>query len=240
MRASVLAAFPALTDSLEGFTLWCYNDVKRLKTVGRGDLVEPLSVFQRVPWKLRGTGAIASPQDVLDGWNALEAAPGARLAAWYAGVTDLCLTKQDVDDLSFAKLHEMWGIMAGRFPNLESLCADAQLALCSLSWADGPEFRYPRFEAALAIEDFARYLPDGKTFVPGCCAAECGISEVGNPGVAPRNVRQRALFASAQRVVDQSLDPDVIHGWGAQAVAQAPDNPTGTLEDADGTAPAKA
>jgi GH24 family phage-related lysozyme (muramidase) len=198
MRASVLAAFPSFTDSLEGWVIWPYLDVKGLATVGRGDLVDPFSPFSRVPWQLDGRPA--TDGEIVTAWSALKSSPPARIAAYYANVTALRLTKEQIDELSLGRLSEMETVLRSRFAEWDSLPADAQLAVVSMSWACGPAFRFPKLEAALRAEDFAT------------CAAECAISEVGNAGIAPRNQRNRALFLAAQAVMDQGGDPELLTG----------------------------
>jgi GH24 family phage-related lysozyme (muramidase) len=217
VRPSVLAAFPAFTDSLEGWTIWPYLDVKGLATVGRGDLVDPFAVFARGPWEIDGVPA--TPDEIAAGWSALKGAPSARLATYYSAVTKLRLTKEAIDALSFGRLAEMESTLRARFPNWDSIPADAQLAIVSISWACGPAFRFPKLEIAISLEDYARTattMVGGAPvidLVPGCCAAECGISTAGNPGIAPRNARDRALFVAAQHVVDSGGDLDLITGW---------------------------
>ena len=112
----------------------------------------------------------------------------------------MSLTVQGVNDLTLAKLRANDAILSARFAGWETLPAAVQLAVHSMAWACGPAFRFPRFEAALAARDYAT------------CAVECHLDTTGNPGLAPRNAAQVALFTAAALFV---ADPDTIPGWPA-------------------------
>ena len=74
-----------------------------------------------------------------------------------------------------------------------------------MSWAMGPAFQFPKFEAFCEAGDFAG------------ASTECHISTVGNPGVASRNSANITLFANAAAVLRNGWDPEMLH-WPAVAV----------------------
>ena len=198
MRDSVAAVFPAFTETFEGHTTYLYLDVKGLVTTGRGNLVDPLSAALALPWQ-NPDGTPASRDRISAAWMTVKTAKAIeqRGGAAFASLTTIRLSAQAVDDLTTAKLRSNDEILAARFAGWEGLPADAQLAVHSLAWACGPAFRFPRFEAALASRDWAE------------CAVECHLDETGNPGLAPRNAANEALFLSAA-----SGDPSLVNGWG--------------------------
>jgi len=225
MWSSVLTAFPVYTDSFEGWLDFMYLDVEGYVTTGRGDLIDPVSTALRLPWVDEVSGQSCDVATIEAAWQKVKADTALERAGGgaFKSLTTLRLSKQAVDDLSFGRLAEMESILKTRFPSWDSLPADAQLGVISISWACGPDFKFPHFEAALKAGNFATYI-DGplddegnptRTLAPGCCASECPISTKGNPGVKPRNAADVKLFESAQRVVDGGLDPTVLYGWSA-------------------------
>jgi GH24 family phage-related lysozyme (muramidase) len=196
MRPSVAAIFPAFCSKYEGRVGWQYRDVKGLVTTGAGLLIDPVGLALSLPWH-HSDGLQASPDDITAGWNAVKAIPPGLLAASYQDATDLRLSDDAVDGLTLSKMRENDSILSQRFDAWEDLPADAQLGIHSLAWACGPEFRFPHFEAALVIRDWAT------------CALECHMTETGNPGLRARNIANAKLFTTC----GEAGDPSVVRGW---------------------------
>jgi GH24 family phage-related lysozyme (muramidase) len=196
MRPAVSAIFPTFTATYEGRCSWMYRDVKGLITTAAGLLIDPVALAATLPWH-HSDGLQASPDDIIAGWGAVKAMLPGRLATSYQVATDLRLADDAIDSLTRAKMSANDAILASRFAGWEDLPADAQLGVHSLAWACGPAFRFPHFEAALAVRDWVT------------CAIECRMTETGNPGLRARNIANVALFTSA----GEPGDPSVVRGW---------------------------
>lgn len=195
MKQAVRDAFPAFTDRFEGRVGWMYCDVLGLVTTGRGNLIDPKPAAMGLPWRNRD-GALAGQAQVSREWDTVKSLQAMRVRGGYAyaDCTNLRLTPQAIDDLTCAKLDEMWSHLLGRFPDAEAWPADAQLGLLSMAWAMGPAFHFPAFASAALAQDFAT------------CADQCKMREEGNPGLIPRNQANRTLFNNAAR----SHDPETL------------------------------
>lgn len=195
MRDVVRAAFPSFTDKFEGKLSFMYLDVLGLVTTGRGNLIDPMPAALVLPWKQALTGGLATRDQVVQEWNRVKGLQGIRLhgGGVFGKLTVLRLSPQDIDDLTFSKLDEMWAHLLGRFPDLEDWPADAQLALVSMAWAMGPAFRFPVFESCAHVRDWAG------------AARECGMNAIGNPGLIPRNAANRTLFMNAALGADPAV-----------------------------------
>ena len=206
MRPSVRAAFVGFTSPMEGVVPWMYLDIKGYVTVAIGNLVDdmesmtpPESVLAMPFVDLKGNPATRA--QIAEAWRTVKnekrlARQGYRAAEF---VTHLRLTEEGIERVVFAKLDEMNAELVRRFPMFEEWPADAQLATLSMAWACGPWFRFPALEGYLRALDF-----DGAVL-------QCRINEEGNPGLRPRNLANKRLFANASRVLALGLDPDVLY-----------------------------
>jgi hypothetical protein len=110
------------------------------------------------------------------------------------------LSEDAIDRLVFSKLDEMWDYMVTHdFPMLPNWPADAQLGMCSMSWALGPAFAkmYPRFLAASRAEDFLTM------------AEECRMEGKGT--IVDRNRANKMHFMNASYVQEHGMDYGVLH-----------------------------
>jgi len=202
VRHLVRRHWVAFSAPLEGVVPWMYADVKGLVTTAIGNLIDPVSYALALPW-VRRDGSAATPAEVVADWQRIKGdASMARLGHRAAErVTSLRLTPEGVEAVVLRKLDEVDAQLAQRWQEYETWPADAQLAVLSMAWAMGAAFDFPKFDAAVRR---ALWL---------VAAHECTISERGNPGVAPRNQRNRLLFGAAHRVQQGGLDPDQLWGW---------------------------
>lgn len=224
MRQAVIDAFPAFSAKLEGKVPWMYLDVENLVTTGVGNLIDraspplvpPSLLARRLPWQ-KPDGSLANPAEVALAYSLVKERTDLAQhgGGAFAVVTNLRISQAAIDALVDERAGEMEATLRRRFSSWDDLCADAQLGVMSMAWAMGENFDYPKFEADLAVEDFALYsTPEDPAEVPtltGGCAFECYIPDAKNPGLVPRNAMNRAMFAVAQRVKDQGLDPAVLH-----------------------------
>lgn len=223
MRDVVRRNFVAFSAPLEGVVPWMYADVKGLVTTAIGILIDPVSYALALPW-VRRDGSPATPAEVVQDWQRIKGdASMARLGHRAAErVTSLRLTPESVESVVLAKLDEVDAQLSQRWQEYPTWCADAQLAVLSMAWAMGAGFQFPRFDAAVRRTLWL------------VAAQECSISERGNPGVAPRNQRNRLLLGAAHRVQQGGLDPDVIWGWLHPDAPTVPELPV--VEDDGGAA----
>jgi hypothetical protein len=218
IRQAVLDVFPSFNLQFEGRVPWMYLDVKGLVTTGVGDLIDPMFVAMQLPWQVelsQGDWRPATDAEIGDAWTKvksstyLEQAGGGK----FASLTNLRLTEEAIDELMRQKMAEIEVVFAKRFPTWSGECADAQLGVMSMAWADGAygvANKFPKFDAAFIDGDFASYDANGK-LLPGCCALECHLDTTNNPGLIPRNSANQELFEAAERVVLQGLDPTLLH-----------------------------
>ena len=203
MYQSVRDRFVAFTTTFEGRVSWMYVDVKGLVTTGIGNLIDSVDAAAELPWQHKGGGA-ATRDEVAKAWNDLKANRVALGKAGYKACesrNDLRLSDAAIGTLVGTKLDSNAATFAKSFPDFASWPADAQLAAMSMSWALGPAFapKWPSLTAALK----------GKNFTSA--AANCKISETGNPGVVPRNVADVKLFTNAAAVAASSADPSALY-----------------------------
>jgi len=174
-----------------------YLDILGLVTTGVGNLIDPRPAALKVPF-VTLSGAAATLGEIEEEWDTIKG--HTELAHAGAGAAKkfcrLRLTQAGIVGLVDGKLTEMVGFLAKRFPELQDWPADAQLAVCSMAWAMGPGFKFPKFQVAVSKKDFS------------AAALQCDINAAGNPGVIPRNVANRKLFTNAARVIMEELDPE--------------------------------
>ena len=192
MWQSVEDAFFDFTTPLEGRVHFMYLDIKALVSTGIGNLLDngpsPLPDIFSVTWFHKDTGAIASNAEILAEYTLVKNSGTAfATLAQKEAITTWRISDADINTLVNGKLHTNETFLEGRadFANLQNWPADAQLGLFSMAWAMGPAFRFPRFQAAVAAEDWFT------------AAAESHMDDSNNPGLVPRNVQNGVLFSLA-------------------------------------------
>ncbi|MFJ7969543.1 peptidoglycan-binding protein [Streptomyces sp. NPDC096324] len=200
MHQSVWDAFLPFSAPLEGRVQFMYLDVKSLVSTGVGNLLDaddpqqfgsnpkPLPDIYTLDWYDKGTLEPVSRGEILQEFktvkfsNTSHATIGAKEA-----ITRLRISNASIDDLVRSKLSQFEQYLLGRtdFEDLEEWPADAQLGLFSMAWALGPAFAFPKFQAAAPQQDWLTMARESK------------MTETGNPGVIPRNVRNGLLFTLA-------------------------------------------
>lgn len=189
MKDSVGDIFFRFNAPFEGVCLHPYLDVKGIVTTGVGNALFSYAEFRMLPWTIHGKPA--TEEDMKRGWDALKAMPKEswqRGGGWFAATTSLRLTNAAVEALVKRKLGVMVNTLKMRFSQWDAFPADAQLGILSMAWAMGPHFNFPMFIAHMKLRQWDK------------CAEECKMTEVGNPGVKPRNEANRVLFMNAYHV----------------------------------------
>ena len=185
-----VAYFIKVNEPFEGRVRTLYADVKGLVTVGVGNLAEPLSVALSLPF-VDGTGRRLTNDEISVWWHDVKNDPqcatqGYRYAERYA-VNGAHLPDKAIDNLIATRIQQMWDVLDAYIPKLETYPSRVHMALMSMSWAMGPHFlrAFPTFKKRLLARDWLG------------AADQCKISEVGNPGVKPRNVFNKEMFLAA-------------------------------------------
>ncbi|MFF0737762.1 hypothetical protein ACFYVK_39885 [Streptomyces chartreusis] len=211
MHESVHHHFIPFNEPLEGREHFMYLDVKGLVSTGVGNLLDadsaenfgsnpnPLSDIYTLSWFDKTSRAAASRAEILTEYAQVKFSGTAHASRpEKEAITRLRITDEEIDKLITRKLTSFEGTLRRRepFSSLDQWPTDGQLGLFSMAWALGPNFRFPKFQAAAASEDWLTM------------ARECRMTEAGNPGVIPRNVRNSLLFTiSAWWVAPEPGDP---------------------------------
>lgn len=199
MKDSVRNAFFDFSVRFEGSVPFLYLDILCLVTVGVGNLVDPVAAALDVPFVIGDRPA--TRDEVARDWHAVKDRPDLAKMGHRAfeKLTTIRLTEEGTRSLVNRKLAQFELQLIQRFPAFHEWCADAQLALLSMSWAAGPAFKAPRFEAHAKALNF-----DG-------CAEECRFQDEHNPGLRPRNDANQRMFRNAARVMRGSLNPSELY-----------------------------
>lgn len=195
MYQSVRDAFYDFNVPLEGVINWMYLDIKGFVTIGVGNLIDPVDRALELPFEYEDQpGSMAFQEEISDAWQTVKSniSLKSKGATAFKSLTNLRLNDAAIRSLVDAKLTANETFLQGAFPEFDHFPADAQLGLLSMAWAMGAGFasKFPKFRSACLSQDW------------DTAAAECQISEVGNPGVKPRNQADETLFSNAARVVE--------------------------------------
>ncbi len=226
MKPEALAGFLPLSIDCEGQVPWMYLDVLGLVTTAIGNLIDTPDEALSLPW-LRLDGSPATRREIAAEWSAIKhggcgdyrdplhcawvATKGHKCLA-HAGhlacekITRLRLNADGIAAVVERARARMATQLEARFPEWQEWPWQAQLATLSVAWACGAAFRFPKLEAALRAQDFgAHVVKDGKRVPVSGAALECTIREAGNPGVAKRNVKNRALYLDATEALANTV-----------------------------------
>lgn len=218
MRPSVLNGFMTLTTDKEGAISgrvgvpWMYLDMHKdkdgnldpLVTTGLGNLIDGGSKgdVYNLPWTHGDNGPFASRGEIDAAWNLVKSRADLVRAGLgggsqaFANLTDLRLSDDAILGLVRSKLTAFENRLRERFGGYDAWPADAQLGLLSMAWAMGPNFRYPKFEAAANA-----LLPDFDVM-----ARESAIT-----GNSPRTEAHDTLFSNAAAVLRDNGDPALLY-----------------------------
>ncbi|MER6185215.1 peptidoglycan-binding domain-containing protein [Streptomyces sp. NPDC001652] len=200
MHPSVDAAFLPFSEPLEGRLNFMYLDVKSLVSTGVGNLLDaddpddfgsnpvPLADIFTLGWFDKDSFAQAANAEISAEYTTVKFSGTAFSSIpQKKAITRLRISNQAIDNLCKSKLASFEASLKTRVPfaGLNNWPADGQLGLFSMAWAMGPFFSFPKFQNAAKVGDWLTM------------ARECRMTEAGNPGVIPRNVRNALLFTLA-------------------------------------------
>jgi hypothetical protein len=156
-------------------------DVARLNTEVSPAAMAPA---MGLPWKHKGSGwssknpvvgAPLSQSEIAAAWTATKQAnsvnggkTGKGLSQdggfSYAGLTDATLDMQAISDLVSRTMASFNKTLVSHYPDFDKWPADAQFAVMSFSWANGPAFqtKFPQFNAALLAQDWDTCITQGQ------------------------------------------------------------------------------
>ena len=201
MYSAIQSSFPAFSKQFEGRVPYMYVDVRQLVTVGVGNLIDPVQAAQALPFRFKNKpgistpGSPATPDQIAEEWQAIKnnLSLATRGHTACEPITQLELSDDAIDTLILNRLTQNESFLKRQqwFQGFDTWPADAQLALLSMAWAMGPggPGNFPHFRAACQNLDFS------------AAAAECKMSEAGNPGLIPRNQANVTLFSNAAIVL---------------------------------------
>jgi hypothetical protein len=175
-------------------------------TTAIGNALLTVGAAQMLPWQ-RPDGTHATPDEIAVAYALVRArrdlAPHGGGA--FAKVTTLRLSEDAIDALVASKLAEIEHELLPHFPHLLRAPADAQLVVCSMSWAMGVAklvAEFPIFCGAIRAEDYR------------VAAAECHMQEGGQPrAFRLRNIADEMLLRAAANVIDGDLPRDTLTGF---------------------------
>lgn len=196
-------AYHKFSVDLEGRVPYMYCDCLGLITTGVGNLINTEWQAKALPWLL-GDGTMADTADVMADWQKLAAGRAyyaARKWSVYAKTMKCHLADEAIDALCLKQLAANEASYRKRWLDYDKFPADAQLAIHSMGWAVGAAFyqKFPRLSECIDRQDWEGAV------------ASCKIREEGNPGVVPRNAKNRFCFHNAAIVKAQGSDADTLH-----------------------------
>jgi Putative peptidoglycan binding domain len=203
LRDSVVKSWFNFNKSKEGYTDFMYTDALGLVTTGMGNLIEdrssssPAAITYQLPWKHRGSGALASRSEIDNAWHTVKSAfPGVSSFASKA-LTDLYLEPEAINQLVLQKLQGNQAILSRLFPRGATWPADAQTAVHSMSWAMGTGD--PNNPSAGGVASF-KQLVNALNQSPPDFQTASDQSHMKGVGIDERNSANKQLFANAASV----------------------------------------
>lgn len=198
MRQALFDTFNSLTDKLEGHLSFMYLDTEGLVTIGRGNLIDPMSLAVGLAF-VNADGTPAPVKTIRAQWQVVKARKdlSARGGQAFRTVSNITLPEKSIDELCTVRLADNEYRVKTQFPDWDTFPADAQWGLMSMAWARGPNgfhTAYPHFSAAVLAKN---WLEAGR---------QCGMHGCSTE----RNVVTAKAFIFAARVVECEGDPETF------------------------------
>ena len=214
MWPSVAAVWKTpFTQGFEGSTNYMYTDVENYVTTGYGNKIDPEPLATQLPWKRKSTGVLASPTEVDGEWNTVKNGGNAYRSTNAAKVTTLYLDEDAITQLFNSKTAAFEASARKIFPNYDNLPADAQLAIMSMLWAEGPGPPGGLSSFTTLVNAVNKNPPDFAT-----AAAQ---SHMQGNGIDKRNAADALLFQNAAVVTQKGLDKSALY-WPQSAGDYSP------------------
>ncbi len=205
---------------LEGRVPGMYCDILGLITCAIGNLIDtrngayPQALVESIKWTL-ADGSPAPVEQVRADWRLLKAdcMRFAKLHWKYALAATKCrLTDSEIDRIVKERLSINEAAMRRTFPDWDKFPADAQLAIMSMCWAVGTGWpaKFGNLTRFVRAQDWAKAAQLDNPADPHSNWAG-KIREAGNPGVVPRNLKNRFCFLNAATVKASGSDVTRLH-----------------------------
>jgi len=160
---------------LEGQVSFMYLDVRGWVCTGVGNKIDEtaaelsppspgeraasLILAHQMQWTDKSTGGAATLDQVAVDWDAVKSRLDLAAVGYLAfePITQLRLSEDEILRLVDGKLAQMEATLLNRpeFTGFDGWPASAQLATLSMCWAMGPMFKFPRFQAHVAADEWA-------------------------------------------------------------------------------------
>lgn len=211
MRQSVRDAWVKFNAPNEGVLGYPYTDAKGLVTTGMGNLEDsPVALIAAGTWRhapgkdfADGDEPIATADEVSAAWSVVKNAwPNVQSTA-SKGLTDIRLTRADVDALVRRTLDATWADLLKDFPDADYWPADGQMGLASDGWAMGGAFArvygFKSLMAALNASPLPRFAD---------AAPPLALAHFKGVGVQGRIAQNDVCWKNADAVQAKGLDYD--------------------------------
>ncbi len=204
MRQIVLDNFWDYTETFESLTLFPYDDVKGLVTIGPGLLCSK-GLLLSLPCT-HPDGSPATHDEIEVAWDFLDSPAGQATdkqgGAHYANLTSIRVTREGIKQAGVATLSRFENQLRQYLKNWDEAGASAQLAALSHAWAFGGLFpaTWPNWTKAFNAGSF------------GICAQQDSPS----PGeMLKQNASFHKRIATEQALLfaADTVPPDQIVGW---------------------------
>lgn len=207
MYPSVRATIEPYLAQVEGWLRVMYPDDANAITTGLGNKIDSPELAMGLPWRHGIGGPLATPEEIGAAWETVKNAGLAGVGGGspqVAALTDLRLDDDGIQALINSRLATNEPILRQRFTHYDSMPANGQRALHAMAWAMGPEFKFPKFEAAMN-----EVIPD---FITAANESGTRNTDVGN---VKHNAENKQEFLYADQVVKQGLPFDQVLGLGS-------------------------
>jgi len=209
----LLSQFPAFTQQFEGYKTYMYTDHKGYVTTGVGNLIDPIGAALALPWK-KPDGSLASQAEISAAWWAVKGAFPAIQSTAAQSLTNLRLTRDDVDKIVQGKVRANHVELLKQYPGYTLWPIPAQIVLHSISWAWGAYFANTWDHVLGGLGSLFKQAvnaPKPDFLRAAGIAAQAGAYEAPkNPGIVPRNAANDALLAEAATMVKAGLGAGLV------------------------------
>jgi len=196
MKKEVEDAFFRANQSLEGYVPYMYQDIKGLVTIGVGNLIDPITVAEKLPFvrwaKNMPMRLPATKKEIQNEWRRVKAMPPGLHYKHYSAGSTITMAETDIEHLVSTVLatHEA-GIMT-HHPAWNEYPALVQMTLLSMSWAVG----------VTGLKKFSRFNGFIREGSWALAAGEAVMNSSGNPGLERRNKWNLAMLNRCQANMD--------------------------------------
>ena len=161
-------------------------------------------------WLRNSTGVLASPTEVVGEWQTVKNGGAAYRSTAAAKVTTLHLSADTIQTLFNSVTASDEAAIRKFIPKYDSIPADAQLALLSMSWAMG----------TAGLDSF-KTLVNAINASPPDFTTAANESHMQGVGIDARNAMDKLAFQNAATVIANKLDPSALY-WPGTAGSSTP------------------